>query len=146
MLVGQKIELFVSSIEESAGFYNRALGFEVGTTREVILEGHLLRHTPVWNGPTIIGLGHLSSLSPAHHLRRAGLSAARGIGVEFCLYVEDVELEFYYTRASRGCGSKIEPLALQPWGARDFRVIDPDGYYVRVSAPDRDYKPLAVGT
>ncbi|MER7002840.1 hypothetical protein ABT297_07310 [Dactylosporangium sp. NPDC000555] len=26
-----------------------------------------------------------------------------------------------------------EPLALQSWGLHDFRLIDPDGYYVRVT-------------
>jgi uncharacterized glyoxalase superfamily protein PhnB len=25
------------------------------------------------------------------------------------------------------------PVTLQPWGNRDFRVTDPDGYYVRLS-------------
>jgi lactoylglutathione lyase len=145
-LNSQKIELFVSDLEESANFYHRVLGFEVGATREVVLEGRLLRHTPVWNGPTMIGLGLLSSLSPDHHLRRDGLDAARGVGVEFCLYVKDPELDAYYSRALGACKTKIEPLVTQPWGARDFRVVDPDGYYIRVSAPDRDYRPLTIST
>jgi lactoylglutathione lyase len=145
-LVGQKIELFVSNLEESADFYRRVLGFEVGATREVTHEGSLLRHTPVWNGPTMIGLGLLSLLSPAHHLRRNGLDAARGIGIEICLYVDDSELDAYYVRAVSECKTKVEPLVTQPWGARDFRVVDPNGYYVRISTPDRDYRPLAVTT
>jgi lactoylglutathione lyase len=143
-LIGQKIELFVLNLEESADFYRRALGFEVGATREVALAGTVLRHTPIWNGPTMIGLGLLPLLSPAHHLRREGLDAARGIGVEFCLYVNDADLDLYYARALRECKTKVEPLVLRPWGSRDFRVVDPDGYYVRISAPDRDYRPLSA--
>jgi hypothetical protein len=26
-----------------------------------------------------------------------------------------------------------EPLTDRPWGLRDFRVVDPDGYYLRVT-------------
>jgi lactoylglutathione lyase len=143
-LISQKIELFVSDLEASSDFYRRVLGFEVGATREVMLEGQLLRHTPIWNGPTMIGIGQLAYLSPEHHLRRAGLDAVRGVGVEFCLYVSDAEIDDYYRRAVRECTTKIEPLVAQPWGARDFRVVDPDGYYVRISTPDKDYRPLKV--
>jgi uncharacterized glyoxalase superfamily protein PhnB len=28
----------------------------------------------------------------------------------------------------------VEPLAARPWGQTDFRLIDPDGYYVRVTS------------
>ncbi|KQV90449.1 glyoxalase/bleomycin resistance/extradiol dioxygenase family protein [Rhizobacter sp. Root1221] len=143
-IIGQKIELFVSDLDASIDFYRRVFGFAVGETREVTLEGQRLRHAPVWNGPAMIGLGLLSLLAPQHHLRRAGTAAERGIGVEFCFYVADAELDACYQRAVHECGTRIEPLVVQPWGARDFRVIDPDGYYVRISSPDRDYQPLTV--
>jgi lactoylglutathione lyase len=29
--------------------------------------------------------------------------------------------------------SVVELLRERPWGLRDFRVVDPDGYYVRVT-------------
>lgn len=143
-LIGQKIELFVSDLDASVDFYRRVLGFEVGAQRQVVLDGNELRHVPVWSGPTMIGLGLLARLAKSHHLRRAGLDAERGIGVEFCLYVDDADLDAWYERAVRECKTGIEPLVVQPWGARDFRVIDPDGYYVRISSPDRDYRPLRV--
>lgn len=33
----------------------------------------------------------------------------------------------------------------QPWGLRDFRLVDPDGYYLRITthSPGRDGKGLA---
>ncbi len=139
------MELFVSNLEDSVAFYQGVLEFQVGLERQVMYRGQLLRHTPVWNGPVIIGLGLLACLSPEHHLRRAGLNAARGVGVEFCLYMEDGRLDAYYERVTRECPARVEPLVVQPWGARDFRVADPDGYYVRVSTPDRDFMPLHAG-
>jgi uncharacterized glyoxalase superfamily protein PhnB len=27
----------------------------------------------------------------------------------------------------------LEPLRERPWGLRDFRVVDPDGYYLRIT-------------
>ena len=81
-LIGQKIELFVSDLEASADFYGRVLRFEVGAQRQVVLEGNELHHVPVWRGSTISGLGLLSRLTKSHHLRRGGIDAERGIGVE----------------------------------------------------------------
>jgi lactoylglutathione lyase len=143
-IIGQKIELFVDDLDASVDFYHRVLGFEVGPERQTILEGSRLRHVPVWNGATMIGLGLIDRLTEDHHLRRSGLNASRGIGVELCLYVEDSELDAYYERAVRECKTKIEELVEQPWAARDFRVVDPDGYYVRISSPDRDYRRLSL--
>jgi hypothetical protein len=31
----------------------------------------------------------------------------------------------------------IEGLTSRPWGLRDFRLVDPDGYYWRVTEPHR---------
>ncbi len=28
----------------------------------------------------------------------------------------------------------IEPLLVRPWGLTDFRVADPDGYYLRITS------------
>ena len=56
----------------------------------------------------------------------------RGLGVEIVLEVDDVD----------GCQERVadsghpilEPLQERPWGLRDFRIIDPDGYYLRVTS------------
>lgn len=144
-LIGQKIELFVSSLESSVDFYCRVLGFESGPQRHVTLAGNELQHVPVWNGPSMIGLGLFARLDKAHHLRRGGLDAERGLGVELCFYVDDSDLDACYERVVRECRTPIEPLVMQPWGSRDFRVIDPDGYYVRISGPDRDYRAVRLG-
>lgn len=54
----------------------------------------------------------------------------RGYGVEVVLLVRDVDS--MYERATR-IGRIVAPLGAHPWGARDFRVEDPFGVYLRVS-------------
>jgi uncharacterized glyoxalase superfamily protein PhnB len=54
--------------------------------------------------------------------------------VEIVLEVDEVE--GFFKRAKdqiHNVGGQIQDIANQPWGLRDFRVIDPDGYYVRVT-------------
>ncbi|MEI9989423.1 MAG: VOC family protein [Rhizomicrobium sp.] len=123
-------------------FYKRVLGFEAHETRQAELAGRMLVHTAMQSGPVIIGLGLIDRLADGHHLRRAP-AAPKGIGFEFVIYVAGEELEAWYERARRESTLSIEPLGLKPWGARDFRVVDPDGYYIRISEPDRDSVPAA---
>jgi lactoylglutathione lyase len=145
-ILAQKVELFVQDVERSASFYVDALGFERAPTRTVMLAGRELVHVPLRNGPVMLGIGLLSRLPTEHYHRRAGSNAFLGLGVELCLYVADSDLETWYARA-KAAGAQFdrtgsEPLSMRPWGARDFRVLDPDGYYVRVTAPDRDFSAI----
>ena len=52
------------------------------------------------------------------------------LGTELVLYVEDLEAT---RRVLEEAGHDPGEIALQSWGDRDFRLTDPDGYYVRVS-------------
>jgi uncharacterized glyoxalase superfamily protein PhnB len=57
------------------------------------------------------------------------------VGVRFELFVDDVDAAFARARdAAVSHGGQVEPLAARPWGQTDFRLIDPDGYYVRVTS------------
>ncbi|WP_152362603.1 VOC family protein [Microlunatus speluncae] len=50
-------------------------------------------------------------------------------GTEIVLEVDDLDAEFAIIRDS---GWPIDaPITEQPWGLRDFRILDPDGYYLR---------------
>jgi len=56
-------------------------------------------------------------------------------GVEIVVEVDDVDAAFAPAReAAVTLGGQIEPLAGRPWGLTDFRLIDPDGYYIRVTS------------
>ena len=56
----------------------------------------------------------------------------RGYGVEIVLTFDDLEDAF--GRAS-AVGAVVEPIRKRHWGLRDFRLIDPYGFYVRCTEP-----------
>ncbi|MGO6790998.1 VOC family protein [Rhizobium ruizarguesonis] len=116
------LELFVESPEESIDFYRRVLGFEVQGSAST-------EYTTLKNGDAVVAINSRSVLSTDHPLRIASGQRA-GLGVEIVLKVPDVEDAY---RASKESGWPVSDLALQPWGLRDFRLVDPDGYYVRVT-------------
>ncbi|UIJ82614.1 VOC family protein [Rhizobium leguminosarum] len=117
------LELFVETTEKSLDFYQRVLGFEVQGSASV-------EYTMLKNGDAVIAINSRSVLSTDHPLR-IDTGQRAGLGVEIVLKVADVEDAY---RAAKESGWPVSDLALQPWGLRDFRLIDPDGYYVRVTS------------
>lgn len=59
----------------------------------------------------------------------------QGLGVEIGLVVADVERAREKALAFKGW--QVTPLRAQPWGETDFRVLTPEGYYVRLTQPAR---------
>ena len=53
-------------------------------------------------------------------------------GVELVLEVDDLTAE--YDRVRTGGWPVDEEPADRPWGLRDFRLLDPDGYYWRITS------------
>lgn len=120
------IEFFVEDLERSRDFYTRVLGFAVVRQKT---DGF----TELRRGSATIALNDLESLSPDHPARPAP-GERIGKGVEVVL-VENRLLEFYdHVLASKWPISTA--LRRQPWGMTDFRVLDPDGIYIRVTAPE----------
>jgi uncharacterized glyoxalase superfamily protein PhnB len=64
------------------------------------------------------------------YFRRFPKDTVRGYGVEVVIMVDDVDS--YYERV-KDEANIVEPLILQPWGSKDFRAVDPFGYYLRFS-------------
>jgi len=52
-------------------------------------------------------------------------------GVELVLEVDDLEQE--YARVTAARWPLAEDLTSRPWGLRDFRLLDPSGYYWRIT-------------
>ncbi|GES50224.1 hypothetical protein Rhsp01_31910 [Rhizobium sp. NBRC 114257] len=118
-----RLELFVADVTASIEFYRRVLNFQVvGETGE--------QYTMLSNGEAIISVNKREALGPDHPLRAVN-GERPGLGIEIVLSVEDVES--FYGIAKAG-GHPVSKLALQPWGLRDFRIADPDGYYIRVTS------------
>jgi lactoylglutathione lyase len=121
-----RIELFVDDIDASIRFYEGALGFRL-VRREA-------DYASLERGQAVLGLGAIAKLPATGEgpgFTRARLAGVRGAGVEIVLEVGDVDAAL---RAVERAGHRVvEPLRDRPWGLRDFRVADPDGYYLRIT-------------
>jgi len=55
----------------------------------------------------------------------------RGYGVEIIIMVADVEK--YYARV-RDIANVVKELGMRSWGLKDFRIVDPFGFYIRITS------------
>lgn len=68
-----------------------------------------------------------------------------GAGVEFCFEVEDIKA--FHKKVEISGYPIFHALAEQDWGKTDFRVLDPDGAYVRITSPrdgENKFKHLEI--
>jgi lactoylglutathione lyase len=120
-----RIELFVDDLDTSIAFY-ASLGFAV--------ERREHDYASLRWGDAVIGLGPVAKLprtGPGPGFTRERLAGVRGAGAEIVLEVEDLEVALAAVRAA-GHPLAAEPTD-QPWRLRDFRLTDPDGYYLRIT-------------
>jgi len=124
------MELFVDDLDVSADFYADVLGFQVLRRADDYVS---LRH-----GTVVLGLGPVAKLpeSDGPGFTRDRLRADKGAGVEIVLEVDDPEQLPVLQERCRDRGVVVEPLQRRPWGLDDFRIVDPDGYYLRVTHGD----------
>ena len=124
--MGLRLELFVEDMSATVSFYERVLGFE--TLREDPGNYASLR-----SGGVLLGIGPLSKLPDEDGYFTRGISSLRrGLGVEIVLEVDD--LDAAHRRVVASGHPVFEPPRERPWGLRDFRIADPDGYYLRVTS------------
>ncbi len=124
------VEFFVSDPGRSIAFYER-LGFRV------LRSGW--GYTALERNGARLGLqddayarNHEHYFTP--HLDRF----PRGVGVEVSVEVGDRgALEALHADA-QAAGCVVRELTERPWGATDFRIADPDGYFVRFTTPLAD--------
>jgi lactoylglutathione lyase len=120
-----RLELFVGDLETSIAFYCDILGFDV-QRREA-------DYTSLRCGTVILGLGPIAKLPLSQgYFTQHRLQSNRGAGVEIVLDVEDIHA--LYTYVQQTSYPITEPLMLRPWGLTDFRLADPDGYYLRLTS------------
>lgn len=119
------IEFFVSDMERSIRYYE-ALGL------------HVREHRGEWvqmaRDDSLLVLhddAHVAA-GPHYFTEHIG-QRPRGTGVEVVFEVLDVDAA--YADAKGGGIQIVKPLQDRPWHARDFRIADPDGYFVRFTSP-----------
>ena len=120
-----RLELFVTDMEKSIDFYTNVLGFER-------LNGQA-NYVPLRSGSVLIGLGPAAGLPKRHHFNPEVQNGRRGLGTEIVLEVDDVQGFFQKVKAS-GYMRLLSPLRKQSWGLTDFRIADPNGYYLRITS------------
>jgi lactoylglutathione lyase len=118
-----RLELFVADVDRSVRYYRDVLGFVADVTGD---DGYVA----VRRGDAVIGLGRADRLPDDHPVALVG-GRPPGRGVEVVVEVDDVEAT--YRRAAGAGAAFASGLEPRPWGATDFRVLDPDGYYLRVT-------------
>ena len=120
-----RIELFVDDLDTSIGFY-AGIGFAV--------ERREHDYASLRWGDAVIGLGPVAKLpprGPGPGFTQERLAGVRGAGTEIVLEVDDLDVAHAAVRAA-GHTLAAEPTD-RPWGLRDFRLTDPDGYYLRIT-------------
>jgi lactoylglutathione lyase len=123
-MTGLRLELFVADMTASVAFYRDVLGF--------VAEREEPDYVPMRLGDARIAIGAQSGLPPGHHFGREALARKKGVGVEIVIEVDDVEAS--HRRAVESGCMLSSGLQRRPWGLTDFRIVDPDGYYVRVTS------------
>ena len=114
-----RIEIFPADLDVVVDFYTEVLDFELVRDER----GEQWPYVALRRGEIHIGAARRADpIDPAH--RRPPT------GTEIVLEVDDVEAE---RERVAGRWPLEEDLVARPWGLTDFRVIDPAGYYLRLT-------------
>ena len=122
MLTDVYIELHVPDFKKAIGFYSR-LGFKLLWRTEDYLV--MTRKRSVLNF-----YGGSQKVYSHSYFGRFKKTTKCGYGVEIIIPVDRVER--FYNRV-RKFAKIVQPLQLKKWGRRDFRIVDPFGFYLRIT-------------
>ncbi len=114
-----RFEIFPADLDATVDFYQRVLGFQLTDDRRDQDDYVALRRGAVQVGAV---------LDPVPDARAARRPPA---GLELVLEVDDVAAE--RDRVLAAGWPLDDDLRDQVWGLRDFRILDPDGYYLRIT-------------
>ena len=127
-----RIELFVDDLDASVAFYGRVLGFHI-ERRDIDRDAD---YVSMRRGTVVLGLGPVAKLperGTGPGFTRQRLAADKGAGVEIVLELDDRDQVLALHEHCRAEATVVEALQLRPWGLWDFRLVDPDGYYLRIT-------------
>jgi lactoylglutathione lyase len=121
------VELHVPDLALAKRFYGR-LGFRVARHESPIDDdGYLVLRR---DEAILCFWGGTPAVRRHPYFGRFPRTAKRGYGVEIIVPVANVRRVYGLARRAR---CVVEELRLRPWGARDFRIEDPFGFYVRIT-------------
>jgi lactoylglutathione lyase len=122
MLTDVYIELHVPDFKKAIEFYSR-LGFKLVWRTEDYLVMKRKRSVLNFYGGSRKVYSH-------SYFGRFKKTTKRGYGVEIIISVDRIE-RFY--KNVRKFANIAQPLKLKKWGRRDFRIVDPFGFYLRIT-------------
>lgn len=117
-----RCEIFPTDLDLTLAFYRDILGFDV--VRDERRAEH--PYIAFERGDVRLGAAAWPAV-PDRELRRPPA------GVELVLEVDDLGAD--RARVAEAGWPIDQDLAQRPWGLSDFRVLDPDGYYWRLTGP-----------
>ncbi|GGM13624.1 VOC family protein [Nakamurella endophytica] len=121
MTVALRLELFPADLDAFADFWCGVLAFGLERDeRQATVPYLAVRRSAVRIGAAArpgAGVPPVARRPPA--------------GVEIVLEVEDLDRE--RERVAAAGWPVEEDVRMRPWGLRDFRLLDPDGHYVRIT-------------
>src|ERR1700733_7034791 len=115
-----RFEIFPDDLDATVYFYMRVLGFRLTADRRDQRD----EYVSLQRGS--VRVGAVRRVVP--DVRAARLPPA---GVELVLEVDDVTAE--RDRVTAAGWPLVEGLQDRPWGLKDFRILDPAGYYLRIT-------------
>jgi predicted enzyme related to lactoylglutathione lyase len=121
------VELHVPDFDAAVEFYAN-LGFTL-----VLRQSGELGYMVMRRSRSVIGFyGGTNKVYEHEFFKRFDAKTPRGYGVEIVIQVENIDEVF---RAIKMLGGEVivEELVERPWGQRDFRVVDPFGFYLRIT-------------
>ena len=122
MLTDVYIELHVPDFRKAIEFYRR-LGFKLLWRTEDYLVMKRKRSVLNFYGGSRKVYSH-------SYFRRFKKTTKCGYGVEIIIPVDRVERIY---KGVRKFAKIVQPLQLKKWGRRDFRIVDPFGFYLRIT-------------
>ncbi|MBP9838025.1 MAG: dihydroneopterin aldolase [Proteobacteria bacterium] len=117
------VEIHVADFEKALCFYS-SLGFQTVRSDE--------SYRVLAKDNNIINLYGGDDRIFNHQYFSSMRAEAAGKGVEIIIFENQIEKLYNEFKQS---SHLVENLKMRPWGAKDFRLSDPSGYYLRITEP-----------
>lgn len=119
-----RVELYVKDIEASLKFYQNIIGLE--------LFGRNERCGRFNYDCFSLLITSEKTLDKDHFFKSSAKSDVKGNGFEFIIVVD--ELEKVYKRCLENNYPIEVAVEKYPWDLRGFKIVDPDGYFLRITS------------
>ncbi|MDO8593771.1 MAG: hypothetical protein Q7R59_02655 [bacterium] len=129
------IEFHIPDFQKARDFYS-IFGFTQLSHDPASEDGRVLEYMVLERmdplGRTILNFyGNKEEISRHAYFKDFPATTPRGYGVETTVPVSDVEKLWEEANSKLSSSQVARPLTLKRWNKKDFRVVDPFGFYIR---------------